>query len=190
MRQFARMVIEWNSSISNLIAENDQARIVSRHLLESVAHAEWLKGSGRTRWIDLGSGAGFPAIPLVIAGVPGAWTLVESRRTKTLFLRKAIETLGLDQVRVELARLEDIAGEHPRAFDGFTSRATMRLGPTLDLAARIVEPGGCAFLWKGSGRDDEIVAQGAWKEKWDLDTWRIIGSGPVAIGRFVRREDS
>jgi 16S rRNA (guanine527-N7)-methyltransferase len=136
--------------------------------------------------MDLGSGAGFPAIPLVIAGVPGEWTLVESRRTKTLFLRKAVETLGLGQIRVELGRLEDIVGGHERAFDGFTSRATMRLGPTLALAAHVVAPGGSAFLWKGSGRDDEMARDPSWRNDWTLVEWRTIGSGPVAIGRFKR----
>jgi 16S rRNA (guanine527-N7)-methyltransferase len=187
LRQFARMVAEWNSNASNLISGNDEKRIVARHLLESIAVADWLKSSGCTRWLDLGSGAGFPAIPLAVAGVPGAWTLVESRRTKTLFLRKAVETLGLDRVQVELGRLEDVVDVHAGAFDGFTSRATMRLGPTLDLAARVVAPGGSAFLWKGSGRDEEMVHDRAWMQRWELVEWREIGSGPVAIGRFKRR---
>jgi 16S rRNA (guanine527-N7)-methyltransferase len=180
------MVVEWNSNASNLISGNDEKRIVARHLLESITAADWLKRSGCARWIDLGSGAGFPAIPLAIAGVPGHWTLVESRRAKTLFLRKAVETLGLDQVRVELGRLEDIVADHERAFDGFTSRATMRLGPTLALAARVVAPGGSAFLWKGSGRDGEMVDDPSWKSDWALIEWRAIGSGPVAIGQFKR----
>lgn len=191
LRLYARMLVEWNQRVSNLISKNDEPRLVERHLFESIAPAHWLKERGPTRWIDFGSGAGLPAIPLAIAGVEGSWVLVESRRTKTLFIRKTIQELALRDFTVENARLEDVvkSATRDRAFDGFTSRATQRLGPTLQLAARLVVPGGHAFLWKGSGREQEMEADSRWRGEWDFTGLLGIGSGPVAVARFARTGD-
>src|SRR5438046_1272251 len=88
LRTFAKLVIGWNRGVSNLISKNDESRIVTRHLVESIEPASWLAETAAERWIDFGSGAGFPAIPLAILGIGRSWTLVESRRPKTLFMRK------------------------------------------------------------------------------------------------------
>ena len=76
------------------------SRMVERHFTESLEPAHWLKAGGAKRWLDLGSGGGFPAIPLAILGVGGHWTLVESRRNKTLFLQKAVQELKLSGLEV------------------------------------------------------------------------------------------
>src|SRR5262249_13597634 len=142
LRQYSVALIEWNRNVSNIMSSNDEQRIVERHLLESLAPVSWLIESGHGRWLDFGSGAGFPAIPLGIAGVGGQWTLVESRRTKTLFLMRMIQDCSLSGFEARHDRLENISTDPACAgiFDGFTSRATLRLGPTLDLAAPIVRP--------------------------------------------------
>jgi len=189
LRVFARLVLGWNASASNLISRNDEARIVERHLYESIAPARLVRDVGASRWIDLGSGAGFPAIPLAIAGIRGSWTLVESRRTKTLFMRKTITEMELQDFVVENSRLEELVDfpAYASSFDGFISRATMRLGPTLDLAARVIAPGGSALLWKGSGLDLEMKADRSWESAWYLRERSAIGSGPVTVVQFVRK---
>lgn len=189
LRAFARLVLSWNASASNLISRNDEARIVERHLFESIAPGSLVRSVGASRWIDLGSGAGFPAIPLALAGIQGSWKLVESRRTKTLFMRKTIGDLGLRDFEVENARLEDLVGlpAYRSSFDGFISRATMRLGPTLDLAARVTAAGGSALLWKGSGVDQEMSSDPSWASNWDLHERYTIGPGPVTVVRFIRK---
>lgn len=188
LKRYARLLLEWNRSASNLISRNDEERIVERHLLESVAPAHWLRESGCVRWIDFGSGAGLPALPLVLAGVPGAWMLVESRRTKTLFIRKALQELSLGNIATVNDRLENVVmqGAHAAAFDGFTSRATLRLGPTLGLAAHVIAPGGSAFLWKGSGRDEEMAQDESWRRSWEFSGLHGVGSGPNIVARFIR----
>jgi 16S rRNA (guanine527-N7)-methyltransferase len=187
LRTYARSLLLWNRGHSNLISRNDEARFVERHLLESLSPAEWLKSSGAQRWLDLGSGGGLPAIPLAIAGVGSEWTLVESRRNKTLFLRKIIEELGLSCVQIVLGRLEGLLEPESGIgfFDGFTSRATLRLAPTLSLASRCVDPGGHAFLWKGSSGAQELIAEG-WKENWIQDGALELEAG-IVILRFVRK---
>jgi 16S rRNA (guanine527-N7)-methyltransferase len=189
LKAYARLLLEWNRGISNLISRGDEQRIVERHIAESVEPAAWLKASPAKRWIDFGSGAGLPAIPLVVAGVGPRWTLVESRRMKTLFMRKAIESLGLGDIEVVVARLEHLVGEtkYLGAYDGFTSRATLALGPTLVLAAEFVVPGGTAFLWKGSQREKEMAADPRWQRSWEFDGLLGIGNGQTVVARFTRK---
>jgi 16S rRNA (guanine527-N7)-methyltransferase len=178
--------------VSNLISRNDEPRIVARHIVESIEPAQWLKESGAERWMDFGSGAGLPAIPLIIAGLEGEWALVESRRTKTLFMRRALEDLGIKNVSVVNARLEDLVNDekHVSSYDGFTSRATLTLSPTLTLAATFVRSGGTAFLWKGSRRDEEMAADPSWREKWDFEGLLGIGDGATVVARFRRKQPS
>jgi 16S rRNA (guanine527-N7)-methyltransferase len=189
LKRYAQLTLEWNRSVSNVVSRHDEPRFVERHISESVEPAAWLKAGGGARWIDFGSGAGLPAIPLAIAGVGSEWTLVESRRMKTLFMRKAKQELGLEQLEIVLSRLESMREESARMsrYDGFTSRATLALGPTLELAAAFVKPGGKAFLWKGSQREAEMKADERWRETWELDGLLGIGNGQTVIVRFTRK---
>jgi 16S rRNA (guanine527-N7)-methyltransferase len=188
LKQYTTALFEWNRSVSNLMSGNDEQRFVERHLLESLEPAYWLREAGARRWLDLGSGGGLPAIPLILAGIGEAWTLVESRRTKTLFLRRVIETLGLSMVEVRNERLETTvsSGEHASQFDGFTARATLPLGETLTLAAPLVSTGGDAFLWKGSRREEEMKADGPWRKGWRLEGLLGVGTGVNVVCRFQR----
>ena len=191
IRRFAGLLLEWNRGFSNLISFRDENRLVQRHILESIEPAHWIKASGVRRWLDFGSGGGLPALPLALSGIGESWTLVESRRNKTLFLRKIIQEFELKNVNVELARLESLSLEAERLgkFDGFTSRATLRLGPTLALAAEWVSPGGIACLWKGSRMEQEMLEDRRWEAFWDRDEIFALGSGQTVVARFVRKPD-
>lgn len=186
LRAYAKLLITWNREVSNLISPKDEGRFVDRHLRESIDCADWLRESGAARWIDLGSGGGLPAIPLVLAGVGTSWTLVESRRTKTLFIRRVLQDLEIANVTVVNERLETIVThpEHLAAFDGFTSRATLTLAPTLELATPLIRTGGDAFLWKGSRREQEMAAETAWRSSWTFDGARPVGVDQTVVCRF------
>jgi 16S rRNA (guanine(527)-N(7))-methyltransferase RsmG len=188
LKAYMRELCEWNRNISNLISGNDEQRFVERHLLESLQPAYWLKEAGGDRWLDLGSGGGLPALPLIIAGVGKEWTLVESRRTKTLFMRRVVEALGLPGITVVNERIENVVagGELGARFDGFTSRATMTLAPTLLVAAPMLVSGGSAFLWKGSGREEEMKDSRMWLPEWQLEGILGIGAGVNVVCRFKR----
>jgi 16S rRNA (guanine527-N7)-methyltransferase len=189
IRRYAEMLLEWNRGFSNLISASDESRLVERHILESLAPAAWIKEAGPKTIMDFGSGGGFPAILLAIAGVGERWVLVESRRNKTLFLRKISEEIGLRGVEVELARLELLLGESERLgkFDAFTSRATLRLGPTLALAAGWVRDGGSAYLWKGSRKDQEMADDRRWEQFWEPADSFNVGNGQTSVARFIRK---
>jgi 16S rRNA (guanine527-N7)-methyltransferase len=185
LRDFCRRVITWNRTVSNLVSKNDESRIVERHLIESLEHASWLLEAGATRWLDFGSGAGFPAIPLSIAGVGERWTLVESRRIKSLFLRKALQEIGIESGKTVInARLEALV-DGPDRFDGFTARAAGRLPETLAMASRLLLPGATAFLWKGSRWSSEIEDQ-TWKNEWEFHGSRPLTNSTVVLLKFVR----
>jgi 16S rRNA (guanine527-N7)-methyltransferase len=185
LKAFAEMVISWNRTVSNVMSKHDEPRIVTRHLLESLAPAKTLRGRGLESWIDFGSGAGFPAIPLAIAGVGSSWLLVESRRPKTLFLRKSIESLELRHVQVATSRLEVLEAER-HGFDGFTSRATEGLKLTLELAAPRVRTGGMAVLWRGSARAAEM-ADAPWQADWDPGPVTRLPDSLAEVAEFTRR---
>jgi 16S rRNA (guanine527-N7)-methyltransferase len=189
LKRYALLLVEWNRGVSNLFSRNDEPRIVERHIAESIEPAHWLKASGAMEWVDFGSGGGLPAIPLAIAGVGEHWTLVESRHMKTLFMRKTLDVLSLKNIDVVCSRLETWAHDAPRrgCCQGFTSRATARLVPTLALAADLVAPGGHAFLWKGTSREAEMAADDSWKVHWDFDGLLGIGDGRTVVAKFSRR---
>ena len=187
LRLYATALLEWNRGVSNLVSRHDEPRLVTRHLYESLQPAKWMKDTGVASFVDFGSGAGLPAIPLAIAGVGERWTLVESRRNKTLFLRKLVMDLGIGNVSVVTGRLEVLVdGElNGVAVDGFTSRATTSLGPTLQLAAQVLAHGGRAFLWKGSGLADEMAAaQRSWSARWAHESTQALGQGPNTFAVF------
>lgn len=189
IKRYAEILLEWNRGFSNLISASDERRLVERHILESLAPAAWIREMGPKTIMDFGSGGGFPAIPLAIAGIGERWTLVESRRNKTLFLRKVVEEIGLSGLNVELGRLELLLGEESRLgrFDAFTSRATIRLAPTLALAANWVVGGGSAYLWKGSRREQEMADDRRWEGSWDQADAFDVGNGQTSVVRFVRK---
>ena len=192
IKAFGLELLRWNQGVSNLISHDDEPRLVDRHIAESLAGANILNALGCKRLVDFGSGGGFPALPLALAGVGKHWTLVESRRNKTLFLRRAVQELAIADVDIVTGRLEvlimdDLEQEKLRC-DGFTSRATMKLGPTLAMAASIVEPGGHAILWKGSGFPDELAAtEHDWSAAWLPPVGHPLGDGPNSIVVFERK---
>ena len=128
--------------------------------------------------------------PLAIAGVGPAWTLVESRRMKTLFVRKALQDIKLGDFEIVNDRLENVAEGQGRAgaFDGFTSRATLAMKPTLALASRLVRLGGSAFLWKVIGWERERERDPAWRSDWDFDRVEGVGTGPNVVARLIRTQ--
>lgn len=189
LRDYAKHLLEWNRGVSNLVSRHDEPRLVERHLRESLIPAKELLAAGCKRFVDFGSGAGLPAVPLVLCGIGEHWTLVESRRNKTLFLRKLQQDMSLKHFDVKTGRLEVLVDEESEslACDGFTSRATEAIGPTLALAGRLVVPGGTAFLWKGSSYGQEISATEAeWTGAWRLDRVVPLGEGPNVLAVFIR----
>jgi len=150
IEQYLQLLVKWNQKI-NLTAEKDPEEILKRHVFDSLQNSRAIKPEFRV--LDIGSGAGFPGIPLKIIFPELQLVLVESQRKRCSFLETAVRELELDQSEVINARAEDIPVE--RQFDAVVFRAVSGLQPCLDLGERFVLPGGRLVL-KKPPQDDPL----------------------------------
>jgi 16S rRNA (guanine527-N7)-methyltransferase len=176
---YASLLDTWSAK-TNLISCATSAELVARHFLDSLALASLLGGSRRA--VDLGSGAGFPGVPLAIA-LPGLEvTLVESRRRRANFLRTVKRELGLDRVAVVERRAEE--GPEGEPFEIAVCRAVWADRSALSIAARWVRPGG-RFLWMREGMT--AGESGAALEAERTLTYKIGDSPAREVQIFQRR---
>jgi len=108
IRAFLRGLVRWNVR-SNLVAAGDRDRLVRRHVVESLACVPLLDHLGGETLIDLGSGGGFPGIPIKLVRPGIRVALLESRRIKSLFLKRTIRELGLSGAEAWQIRIEALA---------------------------------------------------------------------------------
>ena len=173
------LLLRWNARI-NLTAVRDPESMVTRHFGESFFAARVLlkeqgaelapslsrggrKQEAAVRAIDLGSGAGFPGLPLKIFAPALALTLIESSQKKAAFLKEVVRTLTLTGVDVFAGRAEDF----PATADLVTLRAVERYERALGMAARLVASGGRLALLIGSAqaaRTPKLLPAFEWAE--------------------------
>ncbi|WP_018701032.1 16S rRNA (guanine(527)-N(7))-methyltransferase RsmG [Amorphus coralli] len=150
------LLVRWQR-IKNLVAPSTLDTVWQRHVLDSLQIVR-LAPKAR-RWIDLGSGAGFPGIVVAtsLAEADGAAIhLVEANGRKSAFLRTAARELGLP-VTVHPARIEDVAGRLEPAFDVVTARALASLPKLLALMQPLMRPHTQALLHKGADFEAEVA---------------------------------
>jgi 16S rRNA (guanine527-N7)-methyltransferase len=146
----------WNRRI-NIVSEKSSREIVVRHFLDSLTAAPSI-ASPDGLLIDLGSGGGFPGIPLRIALPTLQVMLVESSRKKSSFLSHIVRTLALDGVTVIRERVEILIGEKACAgcFDTVLSRAAFKLPELVRMAAFFLKPAGLLIAMKGPDPREEM----------------------------------
>ena len=157
------LLLRWNARM-NLTAVRDEENIVTRHFGESLFAA---RITGRdfpagSRLLDIGSGAGFPGLPIKIFAPHLHVTLIESNHKKATFLREVVRALRLDNVIVVAQRAEDLPAS---ASELVTLRAVERFKSVLPIAARLVAPKGRLVLL--IGRDHVQTASGLSNFRWD-----------------------
>ncbi len=142
------VLLKWNARV-NLTAVRDPAEIVTRHFGESFFAARLLCSQPpHGRVIDLGSGAGFPGIPMAMAMPESRFVLIESQQKKATFLREAIFSLGLKNATVFAGRGED----YPDQADLVTMRAVERFDKALPAALELLAPEGRIALMIGAAQ--------------------------------------
>ena len=153
---YHRELLLWNRRV-NLVSERSSREIVIRHFLDSLTPAPWISRP-EGLLIDLGSGAGFPGIPLRIAFPGLRLMLVEASRKKTSFLSHIVRTLRLDEVTVVRERVEVLIGEKACAgrFDTVLSRAAFKLPELIRMAFFFLAPGGILVAMKGPDPQEEL----------------------------------
>lgn len=153
------LLLRWNARI-NLTAIRVPEEIVTRHFGESLFLARHLfpePSAAGVSVLDIGSGAGFPGLPLKIWAPAISLTLVEANHKKAAFLREVIRALTLTDVNVITVRAETLAGTQLPA-DIVTLRAVERFETILPTAARLVAPGGRLALLIGSAQLSDLAA--------------------------------
>ena len=154
---------KWNKKI-NLVARAGEREIIEKHFLDSLTLLPFMQKQVKRKWLDVGSGGGFPGLVVKICCPELDLTLMEPRRKKVTFMKHVIRTLGLRQVRVREARLE--AGDKT-LFNGATfplisSRALSKISDFLDLSQSFSPPGGKVSCMKGARADEELAD---WRKK-------------------------
>jgi 16S rRNA (guanine527-N7)-methyltransferase len=147
---FRDLLLKWNKTY-NLTALRDPEQAIAHHLLDALAI---LPHVGTGTLLDVGSGGGLPGIALAIARPDLAVTLVDAVQKKATFLQQAAIELGLKNVTVHHARVEEMGGQ----YDQVSARAFSELAVFVRLTSHLLAPGGRWLAMKGVRPDDEICA--------------------------------
>ena len=162
---YEKELLEWNQKF-NLTAIRDAESIRTKHFLDSFSCVLAWKASPPNHLIDIGTGAGFPGIPLKILYPNLKLTLVESVGKKAMFCQHVVRVLGLDHVDVIQARAEDLGRnpQHREKYDWAAARAVANLNVLSEYLIPLVKVGGNILAQKGeSGPAEAQSAEEAMK---------------------------
>ncbi len=176
---YARELVEWNQRF-NLTSITDPEQIRSKHFLDSLSCWLALRQAPPGRVIDVGAGAGFPGLPLMILLPDMQLTLLEATAKKAGFLEHMVQVLGLRDVTVLAMRAEEAGqmAEHREAYDWALARAVAPLAVLAEYLLPLVKTDGSMLAQKGRGASQEIEAAKIAIEKLGGEKIDLI---PVAI---------
>lgn len=163
---YVNLLQKWNQAY-NLTAVRSMSEMVSRHILDSLAIAPYIRGQ---HIADIGSGAGLPGIPLAILFPDKKVVLFESLGKKVRFLETVIRNLRLVNVEVVAMRVEHYQGGE--TFDTVTSRALCSLAQFLDLTQHLISNNGQWVAMKGRAPDEELAVL---SHPYTLHTYQVPG---------------
>ena len=154
LQRHLELVLEANKKTNiTRISSWDEGMVL--HVQDSLLGLEELSEAPDGWYADIGTGAGYPGIPLAIE--TGRKTLlVDSVGKKTAILDSFIGELGLDQVSTYTGRIEDLAREHPYEFTAITARALAQLSVLMELAAPLLQLGGRLICYKANLKPSEL----------------------------------
>jgi 16S rRNA (guanine527-N7)-methyltransferase len=155
MGRMAAELLVWNRRV-NLTAITDPRDVALKHFVDSLAGADLLPAGARV--LDVGTGAGFPGLPLKILRPDLRLTLIDGVRKKTAFVAHVIRLLGLAQTEALHLRLEALGRAASRpSFDAVVGRAVAVLARWVPAAVAVLAPGGMLLAYKGPRADEEIA---------------------------------
>lgn len=172
MVRYAELLESW-SARHNLVRFSTRRELVERHLLDAMAGARLMEGSGTM--IDIGSGAGLPGVPLLLARPHWSGVLLEPRQKRWAFLKMVIRELGLDAEAVD-QRFEDLPAE--TRYDLVTARAVGGHEALLSWARSRLSDGGAVALWTTIESEKKLSESGDWR----VLSWPLVG---LDRGRLV-----
>lgn len=163
LEQYERELLRWNQQV-NLTAIREPEHIRVKHFLDSLTCLLAMRDSPPTKMIDVGTGAGFPGLPIKIIFPAMQLTLVESVGKKVKFCQHIVRTLGLESVQVVQERVESLgqAPEHRQQYQWATARAVAVMNVLVEYLLPLVKVGGTALAMKGQSAPAEAhEAEGA-----------------------------
>jgi 16S rRNA (guanine527-N7)-methyltransferase len=183
---FVGLLAKWNAAI-NLVSPASLAEVWTRHVADSAQVLD-VAPIRRARWLDMGSGAGFPGIviALITADTPNPveMTLVESDKRKAAFLSTVSRETGVPMI-IQAARIEAVA---PQNADTVSARALAPLVRLCSFAERHLAPHGAALFLKGGHYDAEIAeARRTWSFALDVRRSSTDPAGVVLVMKDLRR---
>jgi len=164
--QYYRELVDWNERL-NLTTITGYDDVQVKHFLDSLVSLPLIAAElnqalplGKPlRLVDVGSGAGFPGLPLKIASPQLDVTLMDGTQKKVHFLEQVVASLQLAGIRVVHGRAEELGriGEHRDRYDLVTARAVAPLNVLAEYLLPLVRPGGLAVIYKGPGAPQEFM---------------------------------
>ena len=152
---YMELLLEWNEKI-NLTAITDENDIVLKHFVDSLTIKKYI--SENEKIIDIGTGAGFPGIPLAIMNKYNEITLMDSLNKRIVFLNDVIDKLKLNNVKAIHSRAEELARNknHREKYDVAVSRAVANLSTLVEYMLPFVRIGGKCICMKGPNIEEEL----------------------------------
>ena len=154
LERFGEMLVEKNK-VMNLTAITEPADVATLHFLDSVAMLKEVDLAGKTM-VDVGTGAGFPGVPLRIVCPAVRMTLLDSLNKRIDFLKEVCDQLGYADVDCAHGRAEEFAAKHRESFDFATSRAVANFQLLTELCLPLVKVGGTFIAMKSVDSDEEL----------------------------------
>lgn len=167
--KYSSILLDWNEKI-NLTSITDEGEVVEKHFLDSILPMTHMDFSNKVV-LDVGSGAGFPGVPLAIINESGHFVLLEPRKKRADFLILLKQELDLKNVEVICARAEEInKKEH---FDIVISRAVAPLNILLELVSKLIKLEGYFIAMKSQSSESEVKQA---KNAFDKLALKYVGS--------------
>ena len=153
--KYMKNVLEWNTKI-NVTAVRDEENFIIKHYIDSLMISKYIDGNPRV--IDIGTGAGFPGVPIKLYNENTKITLIDSINKKLNVIRESIKELDLKDIDIIHSRAEDLAVKegYRESFDVATTRAVSNLSTILEYMMPFIKVGGIAVCMKGPNYQEEL----------------------------------
>lgn len=180
---YRALIKEWNAKI-DITAITEDREIDNKHFIDSLSIFRQIKTPSQARVMDMGSGGGFPGIPMKIYEPGLEITLVDSLKKRVDFLREVVDRLGLEDIRCIHARAEDLLRDpkERESYDLVVSRAVAPLPTLLEYCLPGVKINGQFIAMKGPGGQEEVIQSDR--------AIKTLGGHLERVDRFLWTEDN